>query len=231
MLARRGFICCCCIFSTISVGLGVSIDHYIRRYEPVTYNATDVHGQVLALKEENDVATPVRLDFSAFDRHFKLRLLPGANVLEHGVLVNIYSSSGVSSKPVNADILFRGKLEDEAESVVHGHIQRGLFSGVVKTTNSTYQVEPADRYRPFSRDFPLSRDFHSVMYDHNDVINGSRDDVNVSLNFAFVDHVTRMRAEVIHLESDFFDPKIPHSEEMHDRNFTEFKRKAWAKSR
>ncbi|XP_035671582.1 disintegrin and metalloproteinase domain-containing protein 10-like isoform X1 [Branchiostoma floridae] len=237
MPAWRRLVNCYCILSTISVGIGISIDDYVRHYEPVTYNTTDVHGQVLALKENNDSpenndVAPVRLDFFAFDRHFKLRLLPGANVLEHGVIANIYSSSGVSSKTVNKDILFKGNIEDETESVVHGHIHRGMFSGVVKVTNRTFQVEPAERYQS-SRDSPSSRDFHSVMYDHDDVINGSRYDVNVSMNFAFVDHVTRLHTEVITLQPEVFDPQLSHFEDDRDRNFTGPRRKVsvWTKSR
>lgn len=56
----------------------------------------------------------------------------------------------------------------DPDSHVHGHINSGVFSGIVRTHNESFHLEPSRQY------FNKSQSFHTIIYRESDIIFPSR---------------------------------------------------------
>nr|XP_045622602.1 uncharacterized protein LOC123773138 [Procambarus clarkii] len=136
---------------------GLVLSDHILHFEPVFYDERRLRHDHHRAKR--DATHDLRLQFTAHNRLFRIRLRRDASIFAEDVVFE--STDG----PIDFDLgkVYSGSLEDEELARVEGVVTReGLFDGHVATPNELYYVEPASRYLQ-------EAEFHSVMYKASDV--------------------------------------------------------------
>lgn len=168
------------------------LSKHIRHFEPLNYDHHDVHRRAKRDLESSSAGGrhkqaqtanmfPIRIDFKAHNRHFKLRLRPDVeSVFADGAIFE--NSQGDSFKnDINHNMFsLSGHLQNkEGRSVVFGSLKKGVFEGRIHTDdNYIFYVERARKYLDDLREHntkfqnvthPEDLDFHSVIYSTVDV--------------------------------------------------------------
>lgn len=129
------------------------LTHYITHYEPLDYNIRSLQTEHHRTKREVDRL--LALDMHAYGRTFKIRLKRDTNIFSPDLIVE----NNTNFIHIDISRTYRGQLEDDPDSSVHGLITTdGLFEGRIHTINEEFIVERASRY------FKKEKSFHSVIY-------------------------------------------------------------------
>ncbi|XP_077993922.1 disintegrin and metalloproteinase domain-containing protein 10-like [Glandiceps talaboti] len=147
----------------------IPIHPHISNYEPLNYETIKIPNYETSRQRrdsEPDGDFIVRINFSAFNRNFKLSLCRNRQMFHPEAILSIIGKDKVRSKPIDHESanVFKGILQDEPKtSVVHGHIIDGVFDGVIKTREEVYHMEPVGRF------LNTTVNFHSVIYKDTDI--------------------------------------------------------------
>uniref|UniRef100_K1QGR7 Disintegrin and metalloproteinase domain-containing protein 10 n=1 Tax=Magallana gigas TaxID=29159 RepID=K1QGR7_MAGGI len=118
------------------------LNDYIRHYEDLHYDVTELINQHLRAKRSTDKS--IELKFSALGRKFHLDLYPSDSVFAHDHKSR--QSDGKESH-VDTSFIYDGKIRGVPGGSVHGAVLDGLFQGVmVVSQDEIYFIEPASRY-------------------------------------------------------------------------------------
>ncbi|CAM9335868.1 unnamed protein product, partial [Lampetra planeri] len=101
----------------------------------------------------------LQLDFTAFNRTFRLRLRRNAEAFSKNF--QMFSEDGSSSTDLSH--IYSGTLEGEHGSACYGSVLEGQFDGTIQTHNSIYHIEPIHRYTST----PTNQ--HSIIYHEDDM--------------------------------------------------------------
>lgn len=138
------------------------LNDYIRHYEELHYDVTELNNQHLRAKRSADKS--IELKFSALGRKFHLDLYPSDSVFAHDHKSR--QSDGKESH-VDTSFIYDGKIRGVPGGSVHGAVLDGLFQGVmVVSQDEIYFIEPASRY--FRGHDPPTH-AHSVIYREEDM--------------------------------------------------------------
>nr|UTK45927.1 disintegrin and metalloproteinase domain-containing protein 10 [Crepidula fornicata] len=129
-----------------------SLNEYILDYQPLTYDQGAVHRNHLRVRRSTDSHLNIR--FSAFGRHFQLKLRPSTGVFsgQH----EAYIGDKKIPQP-DTSFIYQGHVKGDPSSSVHLAVHNGRLEGEVHTSDTTYHIEPAAKY---IQD-PM---FHTVIY-------------------------------------------------------------------
>ncbi|KAK2704288.1 hypothetical protein QYM36_016626, partial [Artemia franciscana] len=145
-----------------SVESGLILNDFIRHFEPVFYNHTDIIEQHRRFKrDDRQDRNEIRIRFNALNRLFKLRLWSDTSIFTEDA--SLENSEG---KPIPFDVsrIYKGELEDDEKSHAEGIIKSdGTFEGFIHTPNELYYFDSSGSY--FSE--PLK--FQTIAYRHSDV--------------------------------------------------------------
>ncbi|XP_029987158.1 disintegrin and metalloproteinase domain-containing protein 10 [Sphaeramia orbicularis] len=137
------------------------ISPYIKHYEGLSYDREDLHRKHLRAKRSTQPQDyTLQLDFTAFQRTFRLRLKRNTQAFTQSFTV--ISENG--STLADLSHLYSGTLEGEHGSACHGSVIQGQFEGSIETANGSYHIEPADRYTS------TPTDHHSIIYHEHDMV-------------------------------------------------------------
>ncbi|XP_039622940.1 disintegrin and metalloproteinase domain-containing protein 10 isoform X1 [Polypterus senegalus] len=128
---------------------------FIRYYEGLSYSREALemkHQRAKRAIHEDD--RRVSLDFTAYHRHFQMRLKPDISGFTEDFQVHFTNRSELPT----LSHLYSGELEGDANSSCHGSLISGRFEGFIQTSNGTFYVEPVSQ-----------REYHSVIYHQDDV--------------------------------------------------------------
>ena len=176
-----------------------TLSKHIRHFEPLDYNHHVVHRRAKRdleqfskgsgdQLEQSNGKFPIKVDFKAHNRHFKLRLRPDAETVfaEEAIIENGQGDSILNS---NNHKLFSlsGHLDGkQGSTAVIGSIKKGIFEGSIRTDDdNVFYVERARKYlddlRKHNSKFKnvthhKDLDFHSVIYSTADVKHPHSDD-------------------------------------------------------
>jgi disintegrin and metalloproteinase domain-containing protein 10 len=147
---------------------------YIRHFEPLVFIHDDdqrndddrnrvrqAHSRVRRSSPSQHVT---RLDFTAHEKTFSLRMRPHSQIFRPDVEFESVSKAGV--KKINFDTreILKGYVQGVPGSSCHGRMSGEIFDGIVYANNETYFIEPAHRY------FSTSQSFDGVIFKGSDVI-------------------------------------------------------------
>ncbi|XP_061739217.1 disintegrin and metalloproteinase domain-containing protein 10 isoform X1 [Nerophis ophidion] len=156
-------LCCLLIFLLHSQGPSTGaarlISPYINHYEAISYDKQDLHRKHLRVRRAAQPHTNLlELDFTAFQRNFRLRLRRAAKDFSSDF--KVISEDGATTPDLSH--LYSGTLEGEDGSACHGSVLEGQFEGSIRSQNVTYHVEAAQRYE--------ASDHHSIIYREEDMV-------------------------------------------------------------
>ncbi|XP_052265783.1 disintegrin and metalloproteinase domain-containing protein 10-like isoform X5 [Dreissena polymorpha] len=136
------------------------LDDYIRHYDVLTYDTQAVHDN--HMRHKRSIDPHVQLEFRAFDKPLKLRLISDSGAVFPPDFVLDFN--GTVGKP-DLSFLYTGEVLGETGSQVHGSIIEGVFQGTIRVPSDleTYHVEKSHR---FFENRPV---FHSVIYKESDM--------------------------------------------------------------
>lgn len=134
------------------------LSEYISHYEPLSYNAEEVHKMHIRAKRSLSSDHPVRISFKAHGKTFRLRLKRDLRVFNDNL--EIHDENGKID--VATDHIYHGHLEGDTDSEAFGSVIGGVFEGTVLTPTGQFFVEKAHHYFPH-KTHP-NRTFHSVIY-------------------------------------------------------------------
>ncbi|XP_065931978.1 disintegrin and metalloproteinase domain-containing protein 10 homolog [Magallana gigas] len=138
------------------------LNDYIRHYEDLHYDVTELINQHLRAKRSTDKS--IELKFSALGRKFHLDLYPSDSVFAHD---HKFRQSDGKESHVDTSFIYDGKIRGVPGGSVHGAVLDGLFQGVmVVSQDKIYFIEPASRY--FRGHDPPTH-AHSVIYREEDL--------------------------------------------------------------
>ncbi|KAL1518117.1 hypothetical protein ABEB36_001789 [Hypothenemus hampei] len=173
------FVCCCWIF-TISCSwdggqsspLPVKLTHtdfdlnsWIKHYDVAIYDHSQLVRQHKRVRRHTG-GEPIRLEIKGHGRTFRLLLTPDEAVFADDVVLE---STRYPKLNIDTKIAYRGILEDEENSDVHGIVtQNGLFEGTIHTPTDEFHVEPVNRYLISDNNIEEPT-FHSIIYRIGDV--------------------------------------------------------------
>ncbi|XP_026322466.1 disintegrin and metalloproteinase domain-containing protein 10 [Hyposmocoma kahamanoa] len=138
------------------------LDHYVEHYEPLDYDADEVHLQHMRYKRSLD-GDNLRFSFRAHGKHFKLRLRRDLSAFSEDFKVE--GSKG-ELHDVDTSRIYHGDLADDSQSAVFGSVTDGVFEGKIIAHDGSYYVEHARRYFPPNG---TRTRVHSVIYRESDV--------------------------------------------------------------
>nr|CAD7430532.1 unnamed protein product [Timema monikensis] len=141
---------------------GVPLSEYISHYEPLSYDAQDVHRNHVRAKRSVTRENAVHLHFSAHRRSFNIRLKRDLSTFSSNLVVH-----GPDGREEDLDTshIYQGHIIGEPGSHVFGSVSEGVFEGKIVAPWGSYYVEKAHRYFPNT----ANKTFHSVIYSENDV--------------------------------------------------------------
>nr|XP_006819415.1 PREDICTED: disintegrin and metalloproteinase domain-containing protein 10-like [Saccoglossus kowalevskii] len=142
------------------------IQPYIKYYEPVNYKNIHTPSNLARHKRDTARDSVIKVQFTAFSREFKLLLSANSGIFSPGATLSIIGKGSNKTQIISSKQLgvYKGILEDEpTTSVVHGHLQAGVFNGVIKTQEEHFHVEPAKQH------FNQSQAFQSIIFKGSDV--------------------------------------------------------------
>lgn len=175
------------------------LSRHIKHFEPLNYNHHEVHRrakrdleqhQLEQEEQQNDGKQrqrsnsknfPIKIDFNAHNRVFKLRLKPDVeSVFANGAIIENHEGKSIKQDINHQMFSLSGHLHDQPEkSLVFGSLKKGVFEGRIHTDdNEVFYVERARKYvddlREHNAKFqnlskPSDLDFHSVIYSGVDV--------------------------------------------------------------
>ncbi|XP_030640082.1 disintegrin and metalloproteinase domain-containing protein 10 [Chanos chanos] len=151
---------CCVLSRGFAFTKAVKVlSQLVKHYEGLSYDREVVRQQQHRAKRDTLRNDPeLRLDFTAFQRDFRLRLRRDTTAFTEDF--EVFSESG----GVDLSHIVSGKLEDEPDSSCHGSVLQGQFEGSIRTGNGTYYVEPVDRYSS------EPSEHHSIIYHEDDLV-------------------------------------------------------------
>ncbi|XP_063619543.1 disintegrin and metalloproteinase domain-containing protein 10 [Cydia splendana] len=141
------------------------LSEYITYYEPLDYDASDLHEQHTRARRSTDAPADLRLKFRAHGRRFHLRLRRDLSAFHEDLQVE--GSQGQIHN-VDTSHIYHGELADDPQSKVFGSVTDGVFEGKIIASDGAYYVEHARRY--FPPNGTRSRGPHSVIYREGDVV-------------------------------------------------------------
>ncbi|XP_003425500.1 disintegrin and metalloproteinase domain-containing protein 10 isoform X2 [Nasonia vitripennis] len=140
------------------------LNEYIRHYEPLTYDAGEVHRNHLRAKRSATRDNAITLKFRAHGRDFRLRLKRDLSTFSDNLVI-----IGPTSQREDLDIshIYEGHLIGEPGSHVFGSLSDGIFHGkIVSPRDGAWYVEKSHYYfAPHER----NETRHSVIYHEDDV--------------------------------------------------------------
>ena len=161
------------------------LSKHIKHFEPLNYNHHDVHRLAKRDLQNDNVSPkgikPIKINFKAHDREFKLRLRPDLeSVFAKDAIIENSHGNSIKGHLQNKLLSLTGHLADEPDdSLVFGSLKRGIFEGRIHTNDGNiYYVERARKYLDDLREHnpkyqnatqPHQLDFHSVIYSTSDV--------------------------------------------------------------
>ncbi|KAF0313193.1 Disintegrin and metalloproteinase domain-containing protein 10 [Amphibalanus amphitrite] len=126
--------------ASVNVARGAILNDFIRHYELIEYDASALAAQHRRVRRSIEPSPDVQLRFRTGARDFRLRLQPDRSLFTPDVVFE--SDTGPVQFDTNS--VYKGVLEDDEGSVVHGVIGTdGLFDGSVVTASEHYFIEPA----------------------------------------------------------------------------------------
>ncbi|KAK3094401.1 hypothetical protein FSP39_001269 [Pinctada imbricata] len=143
------------IFSTLTEQK--ALDDYIRHYEELSYDTSDLHERHIRAKRSTSDKS-LSLKFKAHGRDFHLDLKPCKSIFtpDHKLRHN-----NGTEESIDTSFIYDGVVVGAPDSSVHGAVIQGIFRGVVRIPGDTnYHIESAHRF--FGRQ--QNKDFHSVIY-------------------------------------------------------------------
>ncbi|CAH1252040.1 ADAM10 [Branchiostoma lanceolatum] len=140
---------------------GEQLNEFVTHFEGLQYDTSRLHAKHerarrAVLPEESRV----HLAFYAHGRNFHLQMTRDNSMFSRDF--QLETTGGV--KQMDLSHIYSGHVVGEPKSVCHGSIIAGRFEGFIYTPKDDYYIELAERY------FNSTRDFHSVMYKAQDVI-------------------------------------------------------------
>jgi disintegrin and metalloproteinase domain-containing protein 10 len=137
------------------------LNEYVRHYEPLDYDTTEVHRAHLRARRSVQRDNLVHVSFRSHDRDFHLRLKRDLSVFSDSM--EVHGPEGRID--VDTSHIYKGHLLGEPESSVFGSLIDGVFEGKIVSPKGSYFVEKAHHY--FPRTTHPNSTFHSVIY-HED---------------------------------------------------------------
>ncbi|KAK8785492.1 hypothetical protein V5799_008139 [Amblyomma americanum] len=143
------------------------LNHFVRHYEPLSYEPVDVHGRARWKRSAHHRSRPeersVEVAFTALKREFRLRLVRDRTSFTDDFM--LVTNRGPVD--VNLDHLYSGRVVGHPDSRVVGAIMGGVFVGRIALPweDEEYHVERASRFFPAT-----NGSFHSVLYSSRDVL-------------------------------------------------------------
>eukprot|EP00118_Oscarella_pearsei_P028417 m.2096 g.2096 ORF g.2096 m.2096 type:complete len:800 (+) comp8278_c0_seq1:27-2426(+) len=137
------------------------LEAFISHYEPLTFNGNHPHGRVRRSDEGGEV---LRLDFSAHNRNFSLRLRPDYRVFHPRAEFVSISSKGERKIPFDRSSIKMGHAHGHPRSLAHGRLlDGGIFDGIVHLSDESFFIEPSRKY------FRFPQPFDAVIFKSSDV--------------------------------------------------------------
>ncbi|XP_075231361.1 kuzbanian-like [Lycorma delicatula] len=169
----------------LPVGQGF-VNEFIMHYEPARYETSvtlrehrrirrssqeDGGGGISSGTGDRGITAPLRINFTAHDREFRLVLWPDNEVFCSDV---IFEDGAGRRLQYDLGSAYIGTLEDDDEAVVRGLLTSdGLLDGTILTKSEEYYIEPISRYLP-----PTKKTYHHNKYDPSGVgYNDGYDDI------------------------------------------------------
>ncbi|XP_070536574.1 disintegrin and metalloproteinase domain-containing protein 10-like isoform X2 [Ptychodera flava] len=171
------FLYCLCFTFGLSLcgpDRPAQIHPYIEYYEPLNYKRLESPRLGSDRQKRDGVSSfdmVLKLNFKAFKRNFNISLFRNTQLFADGAALSVVGKKNVVTSLIDTKTIevYKGILEDQPASVVHGHLTNGIFDGVIKTKTEVYHMEPAERY------LNETPDFHSVIYRAKDFkFNGTK---------------------------------------------------------
>lgn len=138
------------------------LDHHVQHYEHLHYDLDDLMHNHYRLRRSNDGPRHIRLAFTAFDRHFDLRLKPDMKHLHKDLKLRV--NGRPHPKELLDSVSYIGHDVNDPSSEIHGHLAFDAFDGVIHTKNEVYHIEPSHRHLK-----DHLRESHSIIYRNSDV--------------------------------------------------------------
>uniref|UniRef100_A0A1B6CER3 Peptidase M12B domain-containing protein n=1 Tax=Clastoptera arizonana TaxID=38151 RepID=A0A1B6CER3_9HEMI len=139
------------------------LNEYISHYEPVEYDAANLHRAHSRAKRSVTIDNTVHLHFSAHNRAFHIRLKRDLTTFSDNLEVVDYKNDLISN--VDTSHIYHGHLLGETGSKVFGSIHDGIFEGKIISPTGSYYVEKSNKYFPNNANIS----FHSLVYKEADV--------------------------------------------------------------
>lgn len=139
------------------------LNEYISHYEPVEYDASDLHRAHTRAKRSVTRDNIVHVRFASHGRTFNIRLKRDLTVFHNNLQVVNHKGEPINS--VDTSHIYQGHLLGEPGSSVFGSILDGVFEGKIVSPTGNFYVEKASRYFPRN----ANTSFHSVVYREADV--------------------------------------------------------------
>ncbi|KAK6617549.1 hypothetical protein RUM44_005137 [Polyplax serrata] len=134
------------------------LNEYILHYEPLNYDAGEVHKNHQRARRSVVRDHNVHLSFRSHGRNFNLRLKRDLEVFSDDLVVD-----GIPF--VDTSHIYKGYLIEEPGSQAFGSIIDGIFEGSIHSQDESYYVEKAHKYFPKGS----NQSFHSIIYNGKDV--------------------------------------------------------------
>jgi len=164
------------------------LSEYVHHYEPLTYDASGVHGQhhrhKRSLPEEDH---KVNIQFESHGRSFDLELKRDHSVFHDGLVLE-RGYQGSQAHDFDVSHIYEGGLWNEPESHCFGAIRDGVFDGQIHTaSDGIYYIERANKYfdtPDLQHEDNNTSKFHSVIYHEKHLIDPFHHSkkVNLGLN-------------------------------------------------
>lgn len=164
------------------------LSEYVHHYEPLTYDASGVHGQHHRHKRSlpQDDHT-VNIQFESHGRSFDLELKRDHSVFHDGLVLE-RGYQGSQAHDYDVSHIYEGGLSDEPGSHCFGAIRDGVFDGQIHTaSDGIYYIERANKYfdtPDLQHEDNTTSKFHSVIYHENHLVDPFHHSkkVNLGLN-------------------------------------------------
>lgn len=146
-----------CLLTLVTSKQKNQLTDAILHHELLDYSLSSVRDS--HHRHRRDITSPIQLTFTAFDTLFSIQLQKNREVFTEDVVLS--STQGDIDYDFTA--LVKGRVNGDISSLAHGHIEDGLFQGVVHYGNESYHIEPSAKYLTE----PLA---HSLIYRERDVL-------------------------------------------------------------
>nr|ATY70072.1 ADAM17 [Oopsacas minuta] len=154
------------------------ISDTLDNFEPLDYNANELIRQHNAIKSTtqrmkhlgpqfssilDEDEGHISFSFNAFGHIFNLKINQDSSSIHPNAEITVVSIEGRENSTYDPATQYTGRVLGDSGSYVHGHVLRsGVFDGIIHAFNSTFHIEPANR-------FVNDASFHSLLYRYSDM--------------------------------------------------------------